>query len=160
MNNDDENAQKSSRSADYEVGYKKPPKKSQFRPGQSGNRNGRSKGHRNMKTMFKEQLDGTMAIKEAGRVKKVPRVEAMFMLLVQKALQGDPKAIANVMKLADRFQIGEEPMPEKSPYDIVNLSDLEREQFMWLLNKSMGEKGKELGPFPLVEKKPLWDIKQ
>jgi Family of unknown function (DUF5681) len=30
--------------ADYDVGYGKPPKTTQFQPGQSGNRRGRPKG--------------------------------------------------------------------------------------------------------------------
>jgi phage terminase large subunit-like protein len=35
---------------DYEVGYGKPPASSRFRKGQSGNRSGRPKGTKNLKT--------------------------------------------------------------------------------------------------------------
>lgn len=37
--------------ADYETGYGKPPKARQWRPGQSGNPNGRPKGSRNKPTL-------------------------------------------------------------------------------------------------------------
>ena len=35
---------------DYEVGYGKPPKKHQFKPGQSGNRQGRKKSRNAFRT--------------------------------------------------------------------------------------------------------------
>jgi hypothetical protein len=37
-------------SGDYQVGYGKPPKHTQFKPGKSGNPQGRPKGTKNLKT--------------------------------------------------------------------------------------------------------------
>jgi hypothetical protein len=39
----------------YEVGYGKPPKRSRFRKGVSGNRKGRPKGKRNFVTVLTER---------------------------------------------------------------------------------------------------------
>ena len=41
---------------EYDVGYKKPPKRTQFKPGQSGNPRGRPKGTKNLKTDLAEAL--------------------------------------------------------------------------------------------------------
>ena len=48
----------------YEVGYGKPPKASRGRKGQSGNRRGRQKGARNLKTELSEELAEIISIKE------------------------------------------------------------------------------------------------
>ena len=40
----------------YEVGYGKPPKHTQFKPGQSGNRKGRPRGQRNFRTVVNDAL--------------------------------------------------------------------------------------------------------
>ena len=42
--------------SDYEVGYGKPPRKSQFKPGQSGNPKGRPKGRKGFSTILVEEL--------------------------------------------------------------------------------------------------------
>jgi hypothetical protein len=137
MNSDNENPRQGGQGADDAVGYKKPPKKSQFKPGQSGNKKGRTKGHRNLRTIFKEQLECPMAIKENGKTKKVSKAEAMFMILMNRALEGNPTAIANVMKTAERYRIGEEPPPPDS-FDFEQLTYLQQKQLAWLLDKVQG----------------------
>ena len=42
-----------------EVGYRKPPKATQFKQGQSGNPHGRPKGTKNLKTDLIEELSST-----------------------------------------------------------------------------------------------------
>ena len=42
--------------APYEIGYGKPPKHTQFKPGQSGNSKGRPRGQRNFRTAVRDAL--------------------------------------------------------------------------------------------------------
>lgn len=81
---------------DFEVGYRKPPKHSQFQPGQSGNTRGRPKGARNLKAELEEELQERIPIKEDGQQKRVSKQRAMIKILIGKAVQGDTKA-ANVV---------------------------------------------------------------
>ena len=52
---------------DYEVGYRKPPKHTQFKEGQSGNPAGRPKGTNNLKTDLIEELGEQILIREGDR---------------------------------------------------------------------------------------------
>ena len=58
---------------EYEVGYGKPPKSGQFKPGQSGNKKGRPKGRKNFETEFLEELYEKVPIKENGKETKVSK---------------------------------------------------------------------------------------
>jgi hypothetical protein len=99
---------------DYDVGYGKPPKAGQFKPGQSGNPNGKPKGAKNLKTELEEELHETIPIKEQGKTKKVSKQRAMLKSLMAKAVQGDTKA-ANVVlgmtfKLLGSDNFADDPM--------------------------------------------------
>jgi hypothetical protein len=87
----------------YEVGYGKPPIHSQFRPGQSGNPAGRRKGVRNLMTDVKRTLATPVKVKEGGRTRKKSTQESALMVLREKALRGDPRAIDRLIELALRF---------------------------------------------------------
>src|SRR4029453_4950945 len=90
-------------SPDYGVGYKKPPKATQFPPGRSGNPKGRSKGTRNLKTDLTEELQERILLKEGGRPKQVSKQRAMLKSLMAKALQGDPRAATLIVSLVARL---------------------------------------------------------
>src|ERR1700742_2968486 len=49
------------------VGYKRPPKHTQFRPGQSGNPKGRPKGTQNLKSDLREELGEIVRVREGDR---------------------------------------------------------------------------------------------
>lgn len=78
---------------DYEVGYRKPPKHTQFKPGQSGNPRGRPKGTKNLKTDLREELDEQIVVREGGRAQRVSKQRAMVKTIMARALKGDVRAL-------------------------------------------------------------------
>jgi hypothetical protein len=86
---------------DYEVGYRKPPADSQFTPGRSGNPRGRPKGTRSLQALVRQELDSKIVVTEHGKRCLLSKRQILAKQLVNKALAGDPKAVAVVQKLAD-----------------------------------------------------------
>lgn len=85
--------------ANYDVGYKKPPKRSQFKPGQSGNPKGKPKGAKGLKTDLREEMAERVTINENGKRIKVTKQRLMIKALAQKAAKGDVKAAAQLVSL-------------------------------------------------------------
>ncbi len=105
---------------DYDVGYGKPPKSGQFKPGQSGNPKGRPKGAKNLKAVFEEELLAKVPIKEEGKSKKVSKQEAVIKALMLKAMHGDIKAINTVLTTFMKLLGGETQVEDE-----VDLSEAE-----------------------------------
>jgi hypothetical protein len=82
------------------IGYGKPPKKSQYRPGQSGNPKGRPKGAKSLKSVLQKELTSKIEIKVQGKKTKATKLEAAIMKLVNDALSGNAKALSELLKLA------------------------------------------------------------
>jgi len=81
-------------SADYDVGYGRPPKQYQFKPGESGYPAGRPKGAKNQATLLHDILHRKITILDRGRKRSVPLIEAMLLKFAEGALKGDPKSAA------------------------------------------------------------------
>ena len=93
---------------DYEVGYGKPPRHTQFKPGQSGNPSGRPKGTKNLKTDLSEVLGEMIVVREGDRSQSVSKQRAMLMALLARALNGDVRAVTLVLSTMIRLlDIGE-----------------------------------------------------
>ncbi len=83
--------------------YQRPPRKGQFKPGQSGNPRGRPKNSKNIKTYVGELLSAKIQVIEDGKTRKMSRAEAIATQLVNLAAKGDPKGLAAVMNLTREF---------------------------------------------------------
>jgi hypothetical protein len=83
----------------YAVGYGRPPASSQFRPGQSGNPNGRPKGTRNASSMARDALEGTINVKVRGTWRKMTVRKAAYLRLAERAVAGDAKALDYLLSL-------------------------------------------------------------
>lgn len=90
-------------SKDYEVGYGKPPKQTQFRKGRSGNPKGRPKGHKNLGTIMKDLMDRSVTIKQNGQERRAPFGEAFVHRLAGRSLEGSPRDMIALMKAIHDF---------------------------------------------------------
>jgi hypothetical protein len=93
---------------DDEIGYKRPPKRTQFRPGQSGNPAGRRKNVRNFKSDLMEELREMIIIRENGRERKISKQRAFIKALVAAAIKSDVRAINAVVACTRNFDSGVE----------------------------------------------------
>lgn len=71
----------------YEVGYGKPPKSTQFKPSQSGNPKGRTKGSKNgIYTYIQRELNSSITLTDGS---KITKEQGFARQLTNKALRGD-----------------------------------------------------------------------
>ncbi len=91
----------------YEVGYRKPPKEHQFRKGVSGNRKGRPKGFKNVRTIIAEMLDQKVDLKINGQHQRMPYRAALLQRLFSDALNGKFNAIQTVMQFIKDISEGD-----------------------------------------------------
>jgi hypothetical protein len=77
----------------YEVGYGKPPKHSQFKPGICPNKKGRGKGTKNLRTEIEEELRKKITTQENGLRKKITKSRAIAKQLVNQNVTGNLKTL-------------------------------------------------------------------
>ncbi len=119
--------------APYEVGYRKPPAAHRFRKGQSGNPAG-SKKKRSKKQRPKslgaeliEELSRHIAVTEGGRRRHVSRQTALIKKIAADALNGDAKARAQLIQLANKAEANpatedaEDPIGAAADAEILGL---------------------------------------
>lgn len=101
----------------YAVGYKKPPRATQFRRGQSGNPKGRPKGSKNLASIIQKELASHVDVTENGSRKTISKQAAIAKQLVNNAARGDPKALAILLRAAGSGEPEAEPPPPQQLLD-------------------------------------------
>ncbi|WP_051389927.1 DUF5681 domain-containing protein [Bradyrhizobium sp. Ec3.3] len=89
-----------SHKSDKGGGYGKPPLRSRFKPGQSGNPRGRPKGSLNFATDLKNTLQALITLNEGGKSRRVTTQKAALLRLREKALRGDVRALDRLLSYA------------------------------------------------------------
>jgi hypothetical protein len=117
---------------DYDVGYCRPPKATQFKKGQSGNPHGRQPGSRNFETDLQEELRETLILREPGkRPRRVTKQRALIKRLYVNAAKGDPRAMTLLFNLLQRLKrdeaLSDEPPVLTPDDDEILRSFLERQ---------------------------------
>ena len=101
---------KRSKPSNYVVGYRRPPKATQFEKGKSGNPKGRPKGSRTVGAVLQDILQQKIAVTENGRTRRLPALEVILRRLANDAMRSDPRALKLLLALYDRY--GESPETE------------------------------------------------
>lgn len=84
---------------DYEVGYGKPPKHTQFRKGHSGNPSGKPKRLLTDEEILIRELSSRITVSEGGKQMRMTKLAVMLKKQVHLAMQGDPKAVRFVSEI-------------------------------------------------------------
>ena len=92
------------------VGPGNPPEATRFKPGQSGNPNGRPRKERSLLKHLETELDAEIQITEGGSTVRLTKRQALAKSLVHNSLKGDHKALTALLRLLppERHQDTEE----------------------------------------------------
>ena len=99
---------KSGSRSDYDVGYCRPPKKSQFRPGQSGNPTGRREASPTIGSRLRALIYSKVTVTEQGRTRRISRLDLMLRQLGNDAIRGDKRAFKLLMEFLHRYDVAVE----------------------------------------------------
>ena len=92
--------------SDFPIGYKNPPRETRFKPGQSGNPSGRPKKNTiTLAEAFSRELNTSVIVTEGGKSKKMTKIDAIAKHQTIKAVQGDHKALAFLIKTVEPREI-------------------------------------------------------
>jgi hypothetical protein len=89
----------------YEVGYRKPPKDTQFKKGSSGNPKGRPKKALDFDHALLRESRVSVTINENGQRRRITKHEAAIKQLINKTIGGNIPAARTYL---DRYQIASE----------------------------------------------------
>jgi len=105
----------------YKVGFGKPPESTQFKKGVTGNPKGRPKGSKSIAGILTKMGRERVKVTINGKTKTVNKLEAVFMQLSNKALNGDLKAMRELLWACKYF-------PEATEVVEADLGSSERDQ--------------------------------
>lgn len=122
--------------AGYTVGYGKPPAASRFRPGQSGNPRGRPRAAKGLNVLVRDTLTQKVAVRTPSGEKRISRIEAALHKTVELAMKGNPRALAQLIKLYAQAvpdaRPGAGPQPSEEDLTATDVAMLEELRTMLL----------------------------
>jgi hypothetical protein len=102
---------------DEKIGYGQPPMKTRFKPGTSGNPNGRPKISNSLAKDLREELDEPVG----DGTRSTTKQQALLRTIINAALKGDRRATEMLLTLCARVL----PKDNQLPHDEVDLRDQE-----------------------------------
>jgi hypothetical protein len=90
-----------------DVGYGKPPREHQFKPGKSGNPKGRPKGAKNQETILLDLLQQKISLNERGKARRITILEGILRRIIEDGLKGNTKSAAFLLNRCQATTSGE-----------------------------------------------------
>ena len=107
--------EKKKKRADFGVGYGKPPKRTQFQKGQSGNAKGRPRGATDAKKSIRKMLNRSTPVKIGEEVKHLSTLELSLERTSEGVRKGDKSSVARTIKYAIDLDKDEEAKAASAP---------------------------------------------
>jgi hypothetical protein len=102
---------------DYEIGWGKPPRANRYKPGESGNKNGRPPSSKTVAKVMEKELKKRIRIRENGKSKTITKLEAILLQVINKAASGDRAMVQLIL------QHLKEAEAKTSKTEVVNQED-------------------------------------
>jgi hypothetical protein len=90
-----------------DVGYGKPPREHQFKPGKSGNPKGRPKGAKSEETLLRDLLGQKISLNERGKTRRITALEGILRRIAEDCLKGNTKSAAFLLNRYHAITSGE-----------------------------------------------------
>lgn len=116
----------------YTIGYRKPPKQSQWKKGQSGNPNGRPRRDLNVSALVTAILAQRIVVRSGKTTKRRTRLEHLVHRLFEQALAGDPRLMKMALDEARRDE-------ERGEADAPQMDHVDREVVKALIRRIKGD---------------------
>jgi hypothetical protein len=123
-----DNDRRSESDHEYEVGYRRPPRHSRFKKGQSGNARGKTRGTKSIATLFKQALLATVPVIQNGRQTKPTKLWFILAQLINQAVRGQYASIRLVLRYSGLDRRLSEPERESQGISPQNRELLRRAQ--------------------------------
>ncbi len=111
----------------YDIGYGKPPKHTQFQPGQSGKPSGRPKGATGAKKSIRKMLSRSTPVKIGDEVKHLSTLELSLERTSEGVRKGDKSSVARTIKYAIDLDKDDEAKAANAPVQHHALAPLSAE---------------------------------
>jgi hypothetical protein len=121
---------KPAQKSDYPVGYGRPPKHTQFKPGQSGNPKGRKEGSKNTSTVLAEELNRRTSVTENGKQQRITKRHVIVKHTVNTAMSDAKVAIAFIQQVLRSEGSTEQPGAGAAPLSSGPEQDRIIEEFL------------------------------
>jgi len=140
---------------DYAVGYGRPPLHTRFKPGQSGNRRGRPKRQRNVRTVVEETLNQRIKIRDGNGSRSVSKLDGVVLTVINGALRGDPKALtAFITLLRSLGMTNEAPIADSTDEPLAPNHEAIIEAYLYRQYDKVVERDRVFAPPELLDDDP------